>query len=704
MAMIQKIRKNTWILFLVIGLALAAFVLMDATGSSAGLATNDLSVVDVNGQTVDIRELQQAEQILYANQDVDFFQRRGYLYNYFTSKILVEDESKQLGLAVGDDELEELTFGNNLSPIIQQRFSDQATGLVDRQQLNNLRNAFNSGQATPEISQYWDFQEKEIVKSQLETKLVNLIDKGIYTPTWMVEEIGKAQNTTAEVAFVKIPYEDVPNTEVDVSDADMRSYYNDNQSLFDRQNESRSLDYVVFSVYPTSEDTMALREEIQGLIQDFKTTDNDTTFVEGNYGTFDYVFYKQEDLFPDVAEDLFATPVDSVYGPYIEGNAFRAAKVTNRMIVADSVKARHILRSARTIEEYQAASLLIDSVRQLIETGTESFDSLATKFSQDPGSAARGGELDYAGVGTFVKPFNDAVFYRSEIGELVTVVTDFGIHLIEVLDRKYITNAEGIQVAYLNVPIVPSEVTQDYEYNNALDLLSSNRTLDDLIGAVDENPALNLQTSALFEENDFSLGLLGAGQTARDMIRFAFEDDTDLNDVSSEVYIFQDPELYYNKQLVVAALSAIQPEGMSKFEDVKEQIEPAVLNMTKGAYLNQKIGSNTDLRSLAQEYDVEVDTSSNINYTTQFATTIGNEPDVIAAIFDLEEGETSQPIIGQGGLFVLRLLSKIENTDALNVASLRTATNSQGRNIARNSTVSSLMDGAKIKDMRSKFY
>ncbi|MCL2297862.1 MAG: SurA N-terminal domain-containing protein [Proteobacteria bacterium] len=60
------------------------------------------------------------------------------------------------------------------------------------------------------------------------------------------------------------------------------------------------------------------------------------------------------------------------------------------------------------------------------------FAALAKEFSQDPGSAAQGGELGTVALGTFVKPFEKAVFDAKESGIVGPVETEFGYHIIKV--------------------------------------------------------------------------------------------------------------------------------------------------------------------------------------------------------------------------------------------------------------------------------
>jgi peptidyl-prolyl cis-trans isomerase SurA len=101
-----------------------------------------------------------------------------------------------------------------------------------------------------------------------------------------------------------------------------------------------------------------------------------------------------------------------------------------------SVKLSHILFTIEAGEEAQKkARTLIDSLLALVRSG-EDFASLARKFSQDPGSTEKGGELGFIQRGDFVKEFEEAAFALKP-GELSDVVkTQFGLHIIQLIDRR----------------------------------------------------------------------------------------------------------------------------------------------------------------------------------------------------------------------------------------------------------------------------
>lgn len=100
------------------------------------------------------------------------------------------------------------------------------------------------------------------------------------------------------------------------------------------------------------------------------------------------------------------------------------------------VRAKHILVGFRTGDaaDRSRALDLITDLREDIVNGAD-FGRIADDYSDDPGSAARGGDLGYHERGVFDPPF-EAFVWSAPIGELSPVIEgSFGFHIIEVIDR-----------------------------------------------------------------------------------------------------------------------------------------------------------------------------------------------------------------------------------------------------------------------------
>lgn len=102
-------------------------------------------------------------------------------------------------------------------------------------------------------------------------------------------------------------------------------------------------------------------------------------------------------------------------------------------------KAAHILIAVdakASDADKQAAQAKAEQVLQQVKQTPAQFAELAKKYSQDPGSAANGGDLGMFGRGMMVKPFDDAVF-KLMVGEVSGLVqSDFGFHIIKLLAVK----------------------------------------------------------------------------------------------------------------------------------------------------------------------------------------------------------------------------------------------------------------------------
>lgn len=101
----------------------------------------------------------------------------------------------------------------------------------------------------------------------------------------------------------------------------------------------------------------------------------------------------------------------------------------------DEVRAHHILvreAPSRGDDARKVAEALLARL-----TAGESFEELATKYSDDPGSAAKGGDLGWLAKGKTVKPFEDAVFALKKPGELSEIIaSQFGFHIIRLDEVK----------------------------------------------------------------------------------------------------------------------------------------------------------------------------------------------------------------------------------------------------------------------------
>ena len=147
---------------------------------------------------------------------------------------------------------------------------------------------------------------------------------------------------------------------------------------------------------------------------------NDTLFRTPEQATIEYVVLDLAALSAGVL-----VPEDDLRKYYTE-NASRYTAAEERRASHILIKAEAGMSGADRQKAKERAEALLAQARK----APASFAELARKNSDDPGSAAKGGDLEFFGRGAMVKPFDNAVF-AMKIGEIGNLIeTDFGFHVI----------------------------------------------------------------------------------------------------------------------------------------------------------------------------------------------------------------------------------------------------------------------------------
>jgi peptidyl-prolyl cis-trans isomerase D len=147
-------------------------------------------------------------------------------------------------------------------------------------------------------------------------------------------------------------------------------------------------------------------------------------------------YVKQVKLAPDAAESFYkANPArfripDRVRVEYVELSQDAIAALVP--VGADEVKAVYEASIAPKFAQRTAARKQADELAATLRKEPQRFEELAKANSQDPGSAANGGDLGWFGRGAMVKPFEDAVFRQKENEIGGPVESEFGFHIVKV--------------------------------------------------------------------------------------------------------------------------------------------------------------------------------------------------------------------------------------------------------------------------------
>ena len=702
MATLQNIRnRGSLMIAIVIGLALGAFILGDMLNSGTNLMKpSQMKIAEIDGESIQypdfqkkVEELSEVYKMNTQQTQIDentWEQIREQVWQGYLQENIIGKATEKLGITVSAEELFDLVQGNDPHPIIQQLFRNQQTGQVDKSSIIQFLKSLETN-ATPEQKSYWLYIENQIKQDKLRTKYSNLVSKGLYVTTDEAKKSLVSKNKNANFQYVVLSYSSVADAAVNVSDEELKAYYNKHKDEY-KQDKTRKIEYVTFEVLPSEADKEATQKWLTDSKAEFSTVTDNAQYINVNSDTrFDPSFSKREDLSSAISSWAFMAQPGDFYGPYLEEGQYKLAKIDQFKMLPDSVQASHILINPQTVGSVEKARALVDSLKRNIELGG-SFTEAAMKYSEDPGSKLKGGDLGWFKRKQMVPEFEEAAF-SGEVNKLYIAGTQFGFHLIKPTKKGKETNQ--VRVAILSKKIEPSTETYQRIYSETSKFASENQTPEAFNKAVVDQK-LDKKIATLKENDREVTGL----ETSRQLVRAAFTAEQGKMCVNNEgSTIFE-----FGNKFVVAAMTAATEEGASTFEEAKIRVDLAVRKEKKAQMLADKLkNAGSDLASVASKVSTEVKEANGVNFTLFSIPSLGFEPAVVGTVCSLPEGKVSAPIEGNNGVYLAKVTSFTTGTDAdLKGEKNRIAQTLGSR--AGSQVFESLKKLSEIEDKRSKFY
>jgi peptidyl-prolyl cis-trans isomerase D len=317
----------------------------------------------------------------------------------------------------------------------------------------------------------------------------------------------------------------------------------------------------------------------------------------------------------------------------------------------EQVRASHILLKTEGKDEAAVRKVAEDALKQA--KGGADFAQLATKYSEDEGSAKNGGDLDYFGRGRMVPEFEQVAF-SMQPGQMSDLVkTQYGFHIIKVVDKK--------PASTRTLDEVRAQITDQLRFQKAQQLVSEQaRTLDDKIDdASDLESAakaagIPVQESGFFAREEPIPGLGGAPQVAAQA--FLLKD----NEVSAALNSPRGP--------VFITVTGQQDPYVPKLEEVKDKVrEDAIrarateLSRQRAAEIAAKLRTAKNFAAAAKAEGLEAKDTELIAREAAIPD-VGVSPEVDKAAFALPVGGVSEPIVTGSGTVILRVAERDDVT------------------------------------------
>lgn len=696
MSVIQSIRdRGSWIVFVIIALALIAFILQDGAKRGGTAFSNTSVITKVNGKSIQRGEFEERlkmQEAMYASQGATRDQLIGNVWNQEVERVVLDQEFEKLGLVVTAKELNEVLFGEN-SPL-RQEFTDPNTGVF---RVDDAKRAFaqiKKSKNAEQIKMINAAYMEPTIQNGMRTKYQNLLIQSAYLPKWVVEKQVADNNAIANISYVYYPYVSVSDSLAKVSDDEISAYVKKHANQFEKTEETRSISFVSFNAGPSSADSAAALEQISNLAKEFATTPDAKSYL-GKVGSeipFYDSYFSGTKMQMAMKDSIVRLPVGGVFGPYLDGGNYVYAKMVGTKQWPDSAKVRHILiatadpSSGQQVRPDTLGKRIIDSISGAIKSGAD-FTALALKYSDDPGSKVKGGVIEYFPQGQMVGPFNDFSFDNG-VGSKGVVKSDFGYHYIEVLGHKNMGPA--YKVAYLAKPIVASNETISTASTSASQFTLSSKNSKQFNENASKQGLAILPASEI-KENDFMINGIGSSRT---LVRWVYEKK--LGDISEPVEV--------GDRYIVAMINAINKPGLLSANEARPLVEGIVRNEKKAKNIIDTKMKGNSLEEYAKSSGSPVLRADSLAFGASFVPGIGSEPKVVGAAFNKAlVGKASEPIAGETGVFAVKAESVGAKANTIDMQVIKENL-LQTRKMGIYRSVESLRKAAVIKDFRSTFY
>ena len=702
MAILGNLRKNSFVLIAVIGMALFAFVIAGVFDGS-GFQSPD-PIGKVNGEELSITDFRNQMDLLKKSYNFNDLQALTTAWDESIRTKLLEQQIDELGIGSSIDHLE---FFLSQSPSFSsdERFVNDA-GQFDINKFSNFIAEIK--EINPQSYLQWSSQENQFNEQIKVNTYFNLVASGLNSTFYQGKNQYLNSNSIADISFVKIPYSSISDSLVSVKNSEISKYIKENPGDFE-QKSTRDISYVTFTESPSNQDEMDLRNKMNSLLNDrneynqvsklnetlpgFLTTDDLEIFLTENSDVeYDSVYRPKGFYSSEHAQMIFNLNNNNTYGPYVDGDFLKISKMLDKK-KNGNVRASHILVSyngsqgsnpqiTRTKSEARTEA---NRILRLVRSNPDNFSSYALEFSDGP-SKNNGGDLGFFQEGAMVKPFNDFVF-TNRAGRTGLVETDFGYHVIKVVAKE-----DVVKVGTLALRNIPSERTSDSIFNIAskfeIDLASTSNINDTAKNLDFEVKSLNG-----IGELDHDLPDM---ESQRRLVQWLFNEETNINDykrfdLSSGGY-------------VIVQLTEKNEDGLMSPGLASINVLPILKNKKKAKIIIDKNRKYKSLEEIASNNNLEINNVSALNQSTPIVAQAGFEPKVIGTAFGLEINGISSLVEGESGVYMIKLNALKDPEEIESYSAFENQLTNKLRTNLDFNIIQSLKNSADISDNRKGYY
>ncbi len=298
MATLEKIRSKSVLLFVIIIVALLAFILGDFLTSGRTYFGSGTAVAEAKGKKIDYTLYQQQmeraqEQSRNYNNEVDNDELAQNMIQGLIGQELLKQEYEDLGIRVSDNEISEAMTGVMPHPAAQQFIYTMSQNLgfdrIDgKAVLDAIKNPAKYNlplEASNQLSAAWAQTEQDVEQAMLQQKFYRLV-QGLFTANELdARSVYNDNASTRHIAYATKGYNTVATEDAQVTDADIKAAWEKDKNSYRIDEETRMVDYVYVVIEPSAADRLAGQQAVEDAIVALNATeglaavDADSRFV-----------------------------------------------------------------------------------------------------------------------------------------------------------------------------------------------------------------------------------------------------------------------------------------------------------------------------------------------------------------------------------------------------------------------------------------
>ncbi len=690
MAIIGKIRSKSGLLVGIIGIALLSFILGDYQ-SFFGSSEGEYGIGTVYGEKIDPNKYNetngkvqdqdrgqaQKEQKEYTEEDIEKSQDKAW--NFLVDSTILKREYDALEVSVSDREFNAYLMATDGFPILEdlsaQFFTDSLTGLVSekstvegRQKLKLTIDKLKASKE-PQAVQQWKGTKQYYTDRRKQEKYLALLDQGAYVTKLEAEAEYLAQKETKNISFVARRYDEIKDISVKISESELKNYYEEHKSDKKYANRSSSREVKLFdvSVAPSRKDSLMFNKNLNTLKALFLQSTNDSIFVAKNSDRNIYFSDKRATAVPEGNEkankfQTYPASLDSIFksasigqivGPYTMQENVIISKVIG--FTPTRLKARHLLISTNSSKDEKVIAAKRKTADSLLKViNTNNFTELVTKYTEDPGSKTTGGLYENFLEAEMVKEFGSFCATQA-IGKIGIVKTDFGFHIIEVLERDatkfplLVSVSKIFKASIETIENKESEITNilyklDRSISKVEDPIKKSALFDTIVARSKYSPR-----AIVIEDNSPKVTGFTTAAASNKILELAYAEEASVGNLTS--YPIKDKDKY-----VIAMISSIKEKGEPNYEHIKAKMKEDLLIEKKSQKLITQMLKYKTMLALAKASNTTI-MNAEISFSNPQITGGGYEPEIIGALFAsvIKDKKRTLPLKGKTGVYVIQI-------------------------------------------------